>query len=71
MRQALKIVRILIDLLLLFSATGVLIQGGLSRYARYGLPPQTDWRLILFGLLLAAAGGFLVRPGYFFRGHSK
>lgn len=33
-----------------------------ARVARYGLQPHTDWRLLTFGIILAVAGVFLLRP---------
>jgi len=55
----------------MLSAAGGLVQGGLSRYAKYGMPPHADWRIIAFGLVLLSAGAFLIRPGFFLRGNSK
>src|SRR5262249_62089680 len=56
---------------LMLTATGFLIQGGFSRYAKYGIPSHTDWRMIALGLIFLFAGGFLIRPGYFLRRHSS
>jgi hypothetical protein len=58
----LKVLRITAGLALLVSATGFLIEGGLSRYARFGIPARPNWRLIAIGLVMAGMGGFLVRP---------
>jgi hypothetical protein len=58
----LKIIRIVIGVALMLSATAFLIQGGFSRYARFGVPPHADWRLIAIGLCMMAVGAFLFRP---------
>ena len=70
-QTTLKVLRTIAGFALMLSASGVLIQGGLSRYAKYGMPPHADWRIIAFGLLLLGAGAFLVRPSFFLRGDSK
>ena len=67
----LKILRVVIGIGLMLTAAGFLIQGGFSRYAKYGIPPHTDWRMIALGLIFLFAGGFLIRPGYFLRRHSS
>jgi len=58
----LKILRFVVGLALMLSASGLLIQGGFSRYAKYGIPPHANWRLIAAGLLMLAIGAFLIRP---------
>jgi hypothetical protein len=70
-RTTLKALRWVAGFALMLSASGVLIQGGLSRYAKYGMPPHADWGIITFGLLLLGAGAFLVRPSFFLRRNSK
>jgi hypothetical protein len=70
-RTTLKVLRPVAGFALMLSASGVLVQGGLSRYAKYGMPPHADWRMIAFGLVLLSAGAFLVRPGFFLRRSSK
>jgi len=59
---AVNAVRILAGVILTLSALPFLIQGGLSRYAGIGNSPQPDWRMLLLGLVLLAAGAFLIRP---------
>jgi hypothetical protein len=58
----LRILRGGIGIVLMLIATAFLIDGGLSRYAKYGIPPHADWRLIAIGLAIGAIGGFLIRP---------
>jgi|GEM_PF-4061786 len=70
-RTMLKVLRSVVGFALMLSAAGVLVQGGFSRYAKYGLPPHADWRIIVFGLVLLSAGAFLVRPGFFLHRSSK
>lgn len=70
-RTALRALRYVIGSALMLSASGVLIEGGLSRYAKYGMPPHADWRIIAFGLILLSAGAFLLRPGVFVRGKAR
>jgi hypothetical protein len=67
----LKVVRSIAGAALILSAGGVLIEGGLSRYAKYGIPPHADWGIIAFGLILMSSGAFLLRPNAFLRGKSK
>ncbi len=67
----LKVLRSVAGFALMLSATGFMIEGGVSRYAQYGVPPHADWRIIGVGLILFGAGAFLLRPGLFLRGHSK
>jgi len=67
----LKVLRSVVGAALMLSAGGVLIEGGLSRYAKYGIPPHTDWGIIAFGLILLGTGAFLFRPGAFLRGRSR
>jgi hypothetical protein len=45
-RTALNVVRFVVGAALMLSAGGVLIEGGLSRYAKYGIPPHADWGII-------------------------
>ena len=70
-RTALRVLRSVAGFALMLSATGVLVEGGLSRYAKYGMPPHADWRIIAFGLVLLSAGAFLVRPGFFLHRNPK
>jgi len=62
MRTSLKLVRISLGVLLSLSATGFLVQGGLSRYARFGMPPEPHWRWIAIGLIMLGVGAILIRP---------
>jgi hypothetical protein len=59
---ALKILRIVIGILLALAAGPFLIQGGLSRYAAFGVPAHPDSRMLVIGLILLAAAAFLIRP---------
>ena len=70
-RTILSVLRGIAGFALMLSAGGVLIQGGLSRYAKYGMPAHADWRIIAFGLVLLSLGAFLVRPDFFLRRDSK
>jgi hypothetical protein len=70
-RTTLKVLRSIAGFALMLSASGVLVQGGLSRYAKYGMPPHADWGIIALGLVLLSAGAFLVRPDFFLRRSSK
>jgi hypothetical protein len=70
-RATLKVLRSVAGFALMLSAAGVLVQGGFSRYAKYGMPPHADWRIIAFGLVLLSAGAFLVRPSFFLRRNSR
>ncbi len=45
----------------MLSSGGVLIEGGLSRYAEYGIPPHPEWTIIAFGLILLGVETFLFR----------
>jgi hypothetical protein len=69
-RATLKVLRSVVGFALMLSAGGVLVQGGLSRYAKYGMPPHADWRIIAFGLVLLGVGALLVRPSFFNRRNS-
>jgi hypothetical protein len=69
--KVLKITRSAIGIALMLISVSFLIQGGLSRYAQYGLPPHADWRIIAIGLTLLAAGAFLLHPNFFLRTTSK
>lgn len=55
----------------MLSAGGVLIEGGLSRYAAYGLPPHANWKAVAFGLVMLGTGAALFRPAFFMRGKLK
>jgi hypothetical protein len=57
-----KVMRIGFGLLLALSSTGFLIQGGLSRYAKSGMPPAADWKVIFTGLVMLTVGLILIRP---------
>jgi len=57
-----KVLRLIAGFALICSATAFLIEGGLSRYGRVGIPAHPDWRLIAIGLAMAGAGGVLIRP---------
>jgi hypothetical protein len=70
-RTAFKVLRSVVGAALILSASGVLIEGGLSRYAKYGIPPHANWGIIAFGLILLSTGAFLLRPGAFLRGKSR
>ncbi len=54
--------RILAGFALMLAAIPLLIQGGLSRYAKYRMPAHPDWRYLAIGLAMAAAGAFVIRP---------
>jgi len=56
------ILRLIAGVALICCATPFLIEGGLSRYGRGGIPADPDWRLIAIGLAMAGAGGVLIRP---------
>ncbi len=60
--RILKILRSVAGAVIMLSAVPFLIQGGLSRYAKYGIPRTPDWRLLLVGLVMMAIGGVLIRP---------
>jgi hypothetical protein len=47
----LKVLRIAIGILLALSAGPFLIQGGLSRYAAFGVPSHPDPRMLVIGLI--------------------
>jgi hypothetical protein len=57
-----KLLRIGLGILLVLSSTGFLIQGGLSRYAKFGIPPAADWKVLSIGLMMVAIGLLLIRP---------
>ena len=61
MARLLKIFRVLLGLLIMASAAPFLIQGGLSRYAKYGIPPSPNWRYLGIGLIILAIGGLILR----------
>ncbi len=64
----LKVLRFVAGFGLLCSASGFLLEGGLSRYAKFGIPANPNWKLIAIGVVMAAAGGVLVRPEILKRG---
>ena len=66
--EMLKVLRLIAGIALLCMASGFLIEGGLSRYARFGIPTRPSWGLIAIGVLMAGAGAALVRPGILKRG---
>jgi hypothetical protein len=66
-KATLKIARITVGLLLAFISISFLIQGGFSRYARYGVPPHADPAFIAVGLITLTIGLFLLRPSFFLR----
>jgi hypothetical protein len=68
---ALRAFRSVLGIALMLSGSGVLVEGGLSRYAKYGIPPHADWGIMAFGLILVSAGIFLPRPGYFLHRNTK
>lgn len=57
-----KLLRIGLGILLALSSIGFLIQGGLSRYAKLGIPPTPDWKVMSMGLIMLAIGLHLIRP---------
>ena len=54
--------RMAIGLLIMASAAPFLIQGGLSRYAKYGIPQNPDWRYLVIGLIVLLLGAIIFRP---------
>ena len=56
------ILRMVAGFVLVLMATPFLIQGGLSRYAKYGMPAHADWRYLGVAVVMLAAGTFLIRP---------
>ncbi len=56
------ILRSVAGFLLVLAATPFLIQGGFSRYAKYGTPAHPDWRYLAIAAVMLAAGSFLIRP---------
>jgi hypothetical protein len=60
--RILKVLRSAAGAVIMLSAVPFLIQGGLSRYAKYGIPRSPDWRLMVVGLVMLAIGGVLIRP---------
>jgi hypothetical protein len=57
-----KFVRIGLGIVLALISTPFLIQGGLSRYAKFGVPPAPNWIVIFTGLVILAIGLLLIRP---------
>jgi hypothetical protein len=43
-------------------AVPLLIQGGFSRYAKYGTPAHADWRSLGLAFVMLGVGSFLIRP---------
>jgi hypothetical protein len=70
-RTVLKLLRSVLGILLMLCSGAVLVDGGFSRYAKYGIPPHTNWSIIAFGLILLSSGAFLLRPTWFLRARSK
>jgi hypothetical protein len=60
----LKTLRIIIGFVLVCAAVPILIQGGLSRYARFGVPSHANWPMIVTGLALTAVGLTCIRPDW-------
>ena len=58
----LKIIRLVLGMVLTMISIAFLIQGGLSRYAKLGIPPAPDWKLIGLGVAMLAGGLILIRP---------
>jgi hypothetical protein len=58
----LRFLRIILGGFLVLSAIPALIQGGLSRYARIGIPAHPDWKWITVALVMLAVGLLLIRP---------
>jgi hypothetical protein len=58
----LKILRMIIGPVLVCAAVPVLNQGGLSRYARFGVPSHADWPMIVTGLSITVLGLTCIRP---------
>jgi hypothetical protein len=58
----LRILRIAAGLAIMLMAVPLLIQGGFSRYARYGIPAHPDWRYLGLAFVLLTVGSFLLRP---------
>ena len=71
MPTILRVLRLFSGFALMLSGSAVLVEGGLSRYAKYGMPPHADWRIIAFGVILIGSGAFLFRPKFFLRGNAK
>jgi uncharacterized membrane protein HdeD (DUF308 family) len=53
--------RVGLGIVLALISTAFLIQGGLSRYAKFGTPPAPDWIVIFTGLVILAIGLLLIR----------
>ncbi len=58
----LRILRVIAGLALAAMATPLLIQGGFSRYAKFGVPPHPDWRYLALAICMLAAASVLIRP---------
>ena len=58
----LTILRIAAGVVLSLMAVPLLIQGGFSRYAKYGTPAQPDWPYLGLAFVLLGVGSFLIRP---------
>jgi hypothetical protein len=57
-----KFVRVGLGILLALVSTAFLIQGGFSRYAKFGTPPAPAWIVMFTGLVILAVGLLLIRP---------
>ena len=58
----LKTTRLVVGIAPALCSVGFLIEGGLSRYAKFGVPPEPQWSVIAMGLAMLAGGLFLLRP---------
>jgi hypothetical protein len=58
----LTILRIAAGAALAVMAVPLLIQGGFSRYAKYGTPAHADWRYLGLAVVMLGVGLFLIRP---------
>jgi hypothetical protein len=70
-KATLKIARITMGLLLALISMSFLIQGGFSRYAKYGIPRHANPALIAVGLIALTIGLFLLRSSFFLRRHTR
>jgi len=58
----LRVVRQVLGFMLMLSGGTVAGEGGLSRMAKYGIPPTPNWHYLALGLTLLAGGVLLFRP---------
>jgi hypothetical protein len=58
----LTILRIAAGAVLALMAVPLQIQGGFSRYAKYGTPAHADWRYLGLAFVMLGAGSLLIRP---------